>query len=350
MLPFPCQVAAQPDDIALTSRGYFPFLVCSTDPHLSGWERNEQLKSYFQNASGVNASHYYGYGENTMFHNDDDMSCTVIRAFKDVIRNVYASHPYGTNHMTITSIHSSMKMSENTVEVMQTWFMEGSSPDVITTQATGSENTMQVKAMGLMMLLCPEVKTFAGEDTFDDLIASDIKMFVTEDGGETVESLSFYNHRVSGLDGGDAMHTDRMEKWSSAVTTVMGWTKYDGSNICLDVIINENTVFTVEDTVLQVKMKISIWERQTLGVSEVDMETCVWYLTYALALSPQICSLEPETIVKTLCANGSSDLSKCPAQTNPPESSSSRIWLGSWKNYGVGLMALLATQGSFILY
>jgi hypothetical protein len=343
MLPFPRQVAARPDDMALTSRGYFPFLVCSTNPDLSGWEREEQLKSFFQNAPGVNASHYYGYGENTMFHNDDDMSCTVTRAFKDAIRNVYASHPYGTNYMTITSIHSSMKMSKNTVEVMQTWFKEGSSTDVITTQATGSENTMQVKAMGLMMLLCPGVQTFAGEDTFDDLIASDIKMFVTENGGETVESLSFYNHRVSGLDGGDAIHTGRMEKWSSAVTTVMGWTKDDGSNICLDVIINENTVFSVEDIVLQVKMKISFREVQTLGVLEDEMEICVWYLTYALALSPQICSLEPETIVKTLCSDGSSDLSKCPSPPDPPESSSSKIWLGSWKNYGVSLIALLAT-------
>ena len=282
-----------------------------------------------------------------MFHNDDDMSCTVIRAFNDSIRNVYTSHPYGTNYMTITSIHSSMKMSNNTVELLQTWFKEGRSPDVITTQATGSENIMQVKAMGLMMLLCPGVHTFAGEDTFDDLIASDIKMFVTEDGGETVESLSFYNHRVGGLDGGDAIHTDRMEKWSSAVTTVMGWTKDDGSNICLDVIINENTVFSVEDIVLQVKMNISIWEGQTLGVSEGDMETCVWYLTYALALSPQICSLEPETIIKTLCSDGTSDLSKCPPWTNPPESSSNIIWLGSWIKFGFSVMALHATLGSF---
>lgn len=278
----------------------------------------------------MNASHYYR--DSSELHNADDMSCFVIRAYKDTVRNVYAAHPYGTHYMTISPIHSSMKMSENTVDVIQ-------SSGVITTQATGSGNTMQVNEVGLIILLCPGVQVFAGGDIFDDLIASDIKMFVTENGGETVESLSFYNHRVNELNTGDATTlTDRMAKWSSAVTAVMGWTKDDGSNFCLDVIINDNTVFSVEDIVLQVKMNISIWEGQTLGISEDDMNTCVWYLTYALALSPQICSLEPETRIKTLCSDGTSDLSQC--------SSSSRILLGSWINHGVILMALLVSLGS----
>ena len=63
-------------------------------------------------------------------------------------------------------------------------------------------------------------------------------------------------------------------------------------------------MFSVEDIVLQVKMKISFREVQTPGVLKDEMEICVWDLTYALALSPQICSLEPETIVKTLCSDG----------------------------------------------
>lgn len=256
--------------------------------------------------------------------------------------------------MTVNPLSSSMKMVENTVEVLQSWFRKEDAGDVVSVGSAGNDNTIQVKILGLEMVLCPGVQDFNVGHVNDTVIVNDIRNFVTENGGETVENHSFYHHRVNGEDGDRAVHTERMDQWSAAITNVTSWTKDDGSNICLDTIIKNGMDFTVKNQSLTVLGTMSFWElnefMDSLGFSEEELEICIWYLTYGLALDPMVCSMQPATGVKTLCKDGTSDLSKCPP-TDPPASSSSRptFWTAGsltllWMNSHNGVVGLMMTM------
>mmetsp|Transcript_15682 Transcript_15682/g.33140 ORF Transcript_15682/g.33140 Transcript_15682/m.33140 type:complete len:437 (-) Transcript_15682:139-1449(-) len=332
------------DDKAFTSSGYHPYLICSTAPGLSGTQREENITLMFQTTPGVSASHFYTGGN--LFINNETISCGVIRAFNDTIYKVYDANPTAVNYMSSNPLHPSMKMAENTVEILESWFdaESGDPADIITTGGaddTGSSDRIQVNVMGLLMVLCPGVQEFGEtDDVPDDQIATDILNFVTEDGGNTVKELSFYHHRVNGMDGDTAVFTERMNQWSEAITKVNSWTNDDGSNLCLDNVITDTMVFQVEKQVLEVNSKLSFWEAdklvESLGMTVEDSETCIWYMTYGLALSPLVCAMETKTKVKTLCSDGTSDLSQCPVESSPPpptDNSSNRRMGGA--NYGL---------------
>ena len=254
-----------------------------------------------------------------------------------------------------------MKMVKHTVEIMEAWLDEDLDAGDVISVSTGDgasddeDDTIQVKILGLHMILCPGVQDFGGEDVPNEDIANDIKTFVIENGGDTVEELSFYTHRVTGLDGEDAKYTERMERWSWAVTNVTSWTNVDngGSNDCLDIVIDENMLFTVkgDERILEVNAKLSNMEGmqilQELGYEKKDMEQCIWYMTHALALNPMVCSVEPRTRVRTLCKDGSTDLSKCTGGSSGGDNiSTPNATTGSagtrWKRNFASFMTLLA--------
>ena len=84
----------------------------------------------------------------------------------------------------------------------------------------------------------------------------------------------------------------------------------------------------------------SVWEKsqilESLGFTNEQGETCIWYMTYALAVSPMVCSLEPRTEVRTLCADGTSDLSKCPDESDDENNAGSSSSSSSIRNGRVG--------------
>ena len=130
------------------------------------------------------------------------MSCGVTSAYNDTIHRVYSSNDSDAlSQISVTPIHSSMKMVEGTVDTLEAWLAETSE------KAIGIESddnsTVRVMTMTLHMILCPGVT-----DRYiqDDRIANDVKNFVTENGGSSVEPSSFYHRRVSGMDGSDAIY------------------------------------------------------------------------------------------------------------------------------------------------
>lgn len=312
-------------DHAITSPGYHPYLICSTYPNSSGVEREQKVDDLFQNTPNISVSHYYTGGN--LFHNDDYVSCGIIRAYDDTINKIYEANPNASETMSVNPLSSSMKMVENTVEILQSWFDEEVSGDIVKIGSAENDNIIQVYTLGLEMVLCPGVQDFNNViDVNDTLIVDDIRNFVTENGGQTVENYSFYHHRVTGEDDDDAVYTERMAQWSAAVSNVTSWTKEDGSNVCLDNLITDAMDWTIVKLSLEVVGKKSFREMnemiESLKWTEKELETCIWYLTYGLALDPMVCSMQPATGVKTLCKDGTSDLSKCPP--TPPTSSSSR--------------------------
>lgn len=353
-------------DIATSSRGYHPYLICSSSPNKSGQERDEEIQQILRDTPDVSPTDYYSRG-GLNFVNNDTLSCGAYRAYNDTFSKVYVSSQNDNNNsaivdwMTVNPLHSSMKMAQYTVDTMMSWFIKGeTSGDVVSIGGeTGMEDTMQVKILGLHMILCPGVQNFGGDngsdvDVPDDDIANDIKAFVTENGGTTVKELSFYHHRVEeDMDGADAIYSERMGQWSKAVTTVTNWTNPDdGSNPCLDTVIRDGMNFIVNEQGLEVSAKLSFLEgdelAQSLGFQQEDVETCIWYMTYALAVNPMVCWVEPRTKVKTLCKDGSDDLANCtsspapPAPTPPPSSSSSN-WIGTTKrSSSLGIVASMA--------
>jgi len=325
-------------DHAITSPGYHPYLLCSTYAGMSGAQREAKVDGMFQSTPNVSATHFYAGGN--LFHNENDMSCGILRAYDDTIARVYAANPGAGEHMTVNPLTSSMKMVEDTVEVLGSWFGPEGAGGVASIESTdGEDGRIRVKVSNLEMVLCPGVQSFDNvSDVNDTMIVNDIRAFVTEDGGKTVEDHSFYHHRVSGRGDGDAaVHTERMAEWAAAVTNVTSWTEDDGSNVCLDDIITDSMDFSVYKRSLTVVGRTPLETSALiggLGFSEEDFETCIWYLTYGLALSPMVCSMQPGTEVRTLCKDGTSDLSKCPVTvSSPPAWSSSRrttyAWIGS---------------------
>lgn len=307
---------SQSSDQASAYTGYRPYLVCSTSPG-TGNDREQLVRSTFESTPGVSASEFYSDGN--LYQNTDAMSCGVLRAYNDTIAEVYAANPDAAGWMRVNPLHPSMKMAAHTVETMESWFNEEAvSGDVVSISGSSNgDGTMQVKVLGLHMMLCPGVQEFDGEDVPDEKIKEDVRGFLTENGGKTVEELSFYHHRVSGMDGNRTVHTFRMEQWSAAVSTVRNWTDEEtGFNACLETVIEENMDFAVLNKNLEVSAKMSFWEGDQFMMSnalwaEEHIDICIWYMAYGLALNPMVCSLEPKTKLRTLCKDGSSDLTKC---------------------------------------
>lgn len=323
-------------------------MICSTHPNLSGAEREEIVHDLFANTPDIDSSHYqsdkvdneFGVeGGVNLYINSDEISCGVIRAVDDTIVLVFShasnvieeneengsgsdDEPHRYEYLSVNPIHSSMKMAHNTVDVMNLWFAGDKADDIVSISSNGEGDEevgrMQVQIMGLQTLLCP-----SKEDS--NTIANDIKTFITEKGGENVMEASFYNQLVEG--DVDVGYTERMKEWSDAVTKVLSWTKDDGSNKCLDGFIDGHIEFVVDGRLLVVTASHSFWEMntvlQSLGISEEDGEICMWYLIYSLGLNPMICSLQPKTSVKTLCSDGTTDLSKCPVSDEISGSSNS---------------------------
>eukprot|EP00584_Thalassiosira_punctigera_P006329 CAMPEP_0172529816 /NCGR_PEP_ID=MMETSP1067-20121228/3792_1 /TAXON_ID=265564 ORGANISM="Thalassiosira punctigera, Strain Tpunct2005C2" /NCGR_SAMPLE_ID=MMETSP1067 /ASSEMBLY_ACC=CAM_ASM_000444 /LENGTH=438 /DNA_ID=CAMNT_0013313941 /DNA_START=1 /DNA_END=1317 /DNA_ORIENTATION=- len=341
---------------ASTSPGYHPYVVCSTQPDMSGADRADAVNAMFRDTPDVVASHVYNEGNE--FHNSGDMSCGVLRAYNDTIARVFEANPDAKTYMTVNPLHPSMKMSAYTVKILRSWFNGDDLGDVYTVSTAGGMGRKTVKAMGLHMVLCPGVQYFGGvEDVPDEQIEDDVRDFVIEKGGGTAKDLSFYYHRVNGMDGEMALYTDRMREWSDAISVVANnWTKDDGSNHCLDSVIGEHMNFTVDKKNLDVSSELSFDEALELGDSlnftMEDLETCLWYMTMSLALNPMVCTLEPRTKVKTLCIDGTSDLTKCTVVNIPPpvedgenSGSSGRMTLGPWREIGT-LVALILVSSS----
>ena len=312
-----------------TSSGYHPYLICSSNPDQSGKQREEIINELFSNTPNVSATHYYTEGN--LFINTNEMSCGVLRAYDNTIELVLLHH-FATDstslldvpYMNVNPLHSSMKMIVHTVDVLESWFSGSESVDLVTIGGGDMEDNeedeqIQVKILGIQTLLCPGVQDFNNEVIANVDIVKDIKSFIMD--GESVKMLSYYNHLVEMEDANTAnnkkTYTPRMKQWSDAVSTVTSWTNdEDGSNPCLDGLIGQQMKYEIDGKSLVITAKYSLWEAQQvfdeLGISKGDGETCIWYMTYALGISPMICSVGPKTGVKTLCKDGTSDLSKCP--------------------------------------
>ena len=97
-----------------------------------------------------------------------------------------------------------------------------------------------------------------------------------------------------------------------------------------------------------------MYRSNTSTLTSDDLHTCIWYMTYALALDPMVCTLEPRTRVKKLCKDGSSDLSKCSEKVDavvPPaaDAASGRIEVGPWKMNVAMVTLLVSLLGVVIL-
>lgn len=313
------------DDKSSSSAAYHPYVVCSLREGLSGAERERDVVSLFNSTPGVEAGDDYQAARYGLMHNTDRMSCLVMRAYNDTMWRVFEGNPESASYMTVNPVHPSMKMVAQTVNVVRARFAGNDPGDAVSissgldAQATSSAGgRIKVHTLGLRALLCPGVADFGGEDVTGGVIEGQVWDFVAEGGGRNVQELSFYSHRVDG--GG--VHTDRMEWWASSIEDVVASTdEEDGMNFCLDSVLRDTWTFSLSgDLTLSVFSDQSEVEADAMlaeaGRTRDEYETCVWYLLAALAVDPQICSIEPESRVKVLCADGTSDLSRCPLESS----------------------------------
>lgn len=254
------------------------------------------------------------------------------------MNKVYASNPNATQWLQVQPGLPSMKMVEGMVDAIQRAMDGEITVDVVSIseeEPPYGDGYITRNILGVQSILCPGVQDFEVEDVPDEDILSAVKTFVIGNGGNYVKDSSFYHHRVYGGDGEEGVHTTRMSFWADSIQTVVGgdFDNEDGSNKCLDSIIGDNFEFDLEGDNLNVFSKISYEEMDALGgevgVTDAELDQCLWFMVMGLATNPLICSLEQQHRVQTLCPDGSSDLSNCEgaAGETPEEPESSGISL-----------------------
>lgn len=324
-------------DKALTSLGYHPYVICNYTPDKTGVERAAMVNEAFQNTPDVDSSHFFFEGINEL--NQEDRSCGVVRAYNDTIPKVYAANPDAGSWMKTNPLHAAMKMVDYTVEVIQKR-MDGDTNVGMISIGTGNDEDGYIKTsvLELSNVLCTGVRDFNGTTVSSDDISQASKDFVMN--LPSVQDASFYYHKVNDEGGTLGVdYTGRMDLFSGAISFVEGLTDAtNGRNPCLDKVINETMTFNVMPSVgeggtgvLDVYSKFSETEGYAIAeannMTKEDVDMCIWYTLYAIALNPMICSVEPKSRPQTLCPDGiTSDLSKCPppapAPTNQPSSGS----------------------------
>ncbi|KAL7490666.1 hypothetical protein ACHAWT_000220 [Skeletonema menzelii] len=319
------------EDQTVTSLGYHPYIICNYAPDKTGNKRTQMISEAFQNTSGIDETQFFfeGIGE----FNNAERSCGVVRAFNDTIPKVYASNPDAETWMKTNPLNPSMKMIDGTVATVQAR-MDGDTEIGMISIDKNDNWYIQRSTLQFSNVLCPGVRTqiISGED-----ISQAAKAFVTEDGGRTVRDASYYYDKVN--NGGNDDYTQRMKLWSDAVAFVVNLTDPNGRNPCLDTVIGKTFTFEVspfigEDGSGVLEVYSSVSEEEGYVIAEAsnmtkgDVDQCVWYTLYAIALQPWVCSVEPKARPQTLCPDLTSDLSQCPPpipSPTPSQPSSGRV-------------------------
>mmetsp|Transcript_15328 Transcript_15328/g.30998 ORF Transcript_15328/g.30998 Transcript_15328/m.30998 type:complete len:428 (-) Transcript_15328:1782-3065(-) len=322
-------------DVPYKSFTYYPYLVCNSSPGKSRNERRDEIEATFRNTPGVNASHFYP--SDSPYANNDNVTCGIMRARGGTMDKVYASNPNATDWLQVQPGLPSMKMVEGMVDAIQRAMDGEITVGVVSISEEESPNGngyITRNILGVQNILCPGVQDFEVEDVPDEDILNAVKTFVIGNEGNYVKDSSFYHYRVYGGDGEVEVHTTRMSFWADSIQAVVGgdFGNEDGSNKCLDGIIGDKFEFDLEGDNLNVFSKISYEEMETLGgelgVTDAELEQCLWFMVMGLATNPLICSLEQQHRVQTLCPDGSSDLSTCEgAGATPEEPESSGVSL-----------------------
>jgi hypothetical protein len=327
-------------DKALTSLGYHPYVICNYTPDKTGVERAAMVNEAFQNTPGVDTSHFFFEGINEL--NQEDRSCGVVRAYNDTISKVYAANPDAGSWMKTNPLHAAMKMVDYAVEVIQKRMDGDTNVGMISIGTSNEDGYVTTSVLELSNVLCTGVRDFNGTTVAADEISQAAKDFVMD--LPSVQDASFYYHKVNDEGGTLGVHyTERMDMFSEAISFVEGLTDAtSGRNACLDKVINETMTFKVMPYigeggtgVLDVYSKFSEAEGYAIAeannMTKGDVDMCIWYTLYAVALNPMICSVEPKSRPQTLCPDGiTSDLSKCPSPAPAPTdqpSSGSNIWM-----------------------
>eukprot|EP00956_Cyclotella_meneghiniana_P007400 scaffold10101_cov55-Cyclotella_meneghiniana.AAC.3 len=323
----------------VTSLSYMPYIVCNTQPNLSGQERIQMITAVFDNTTEVTTSDYYNI--NTAAANGVDGTCILMRAYNDTMGLVYGQHENVESWLRISPLHQSMKMNNATVDIVKKRFENIESGDYIL-PSPSSDWFRYVNVLGSQSLLCPGVKDFGGVEVTDEDISKAVKEFIVRDNGQNVKEASFFHQRVN-VDGGDtaadaaddasssSITTDRMEMWASIINNVDNMTLPNGTNYCREIVITNNFLFVMDsfDT-LNVYAKFSTDELLTLANANdlmlKDLEECVLYMIMGLALNPMICWVEPKNQVRVICPDGSLDLKTCPEPEGGGGSSSFSVY------------------------
>lgn len=310
---------------SLTSLDFKPYHVCNESQN-SGTNLLE-IKEAFE-ATDVDASHYY-IGVVPIV-NSEDLTCVSVRTVAGVVSKVYDATLSAADWMTVQPALPSIKMLAGTVENMQRVLDGESADDVLSIQPVDpplqNSNTIEKHVLGLRAVMCPGVRTFERTIVEDDDILDDIKSFMIDGGGVPVADASFYYHRVAAKqDGVNAVTTERIRFWSKAIDAVVNMTdSVDGSNACLDRVIDEGMKYELDSVTVDITSESYIEDLLAVeadhGMSSEETESCVWYMMMGLALNPTICHLETQGFVKTLCKDGSSDLTKCTGGETQPDS------------------------------
>lgn len=294
-----------------------PYVVCSTEPGLSGAARFQNVEQLLKDAAVSEDTIIF---TSDTLYNADDRTCRTISAdtavFEAAIENIQS--PEKIQYLKIQPYLSSMKMIEGTFAGIQkemddynceatgTCTKGDGSVVVVNSGAVSPGNSrllqgdsQATKELAIVVILSPSVLYFTreGEVTYDQLIA-DILGFTKENNGSFVAEASYYES-VANTDIGGDVATDRMDFYSAVISNITSLTDpTTGENTCLDSVLTDDITIDRIDGNETISVKVnSVVDAN--GLNEQQLDECFWFLVHSLTLHPYVRVMELKPVITT---------------------------------------------------
>ena len=276
------QVDASTSGIASPTHLY-PYVMCSSDPNLSGYKRIQAMDQLLAKASTppLGSGGFYFIGS-TIINERSKRTCIIVSSHSDpyeaIVENLLAEADY----VEYQPLMFAMKMAAGTTdELLRRIDNPNPSRDVLS----------------IVVSTCPVYSNHVklGLATRAEM-RQDIMDFLTGAGSiDTAQSLYNSSFYVEAGQDVSINSTRRMNWWASVINSVTDATDpTTGSNTCFDGIISQR---------LQMEARYKNTHRvfvengivaDGLEMSQEEFKDCLMYVVAGLALHPYVCQLEPE--------------------------------------------------------
>ena len=266
----------------------YPYVLCSSDPFLSGYKRIQAMDSLLSTATtpplGSGETYFIG---KTIVNELKARTCIFVSSHADPYKTIIddelvAADDNSLDYFEYQPLMFAMKLVAGTTDEL---LRRIDQPD------------LDQDAMSILISACPVYSNYAklglrtqaqmGQDMLDFLVGSD-----SIDSVQSLYNSSFY---VEAEQDASIDSTARMDWWAGTINTVTEATDpTTGSNSCFDAVISQRLqleqgyrnrlrVF-VEDDV----------DADEVGMTKEEFQDCLMYVVAGLALHPYVCQMEPE--------------------------------------------------------
>ena len=262
----------------------YPYVMCSSDPNLSGYKRIQAMDALLAKASTppLGSGGFYFIGS-TIINERNKRTCIIASSH---------SEPYQT------IIDNDLMVEADYVEYQPLMFamkIAAGTTDELLKRIDQPDPSRDV--LSAVVSTCPVYNNYVklGLATRAEM-QQDMLAFLSGAGSiDTAQSLYNSSFYVEAEQDDSIDSTSRMDWWASLIHSVNDSTDpTTGSNTCFDQIISQRLQMQPGyKNTIRVSVENDVGANE-LGMSQDEFEDCLMYVVAGLALHPYICQLEPE--------------------------------------------------------